>query len=114
MHIAMHAFGKITLFFCAGAIYRRRPQDRDLRDGRARPAHAVHHSARSSSAPSASSACRRSGGSWSKWYLLLGAVEAEQVVLVGVLMVSSLLTVAYLMPIVGAGLLQEVPGRTKD
>ena len=21
MHIAMHAFGKITLFFCAGAIY---------------------------------------------------------------------------------------------
>jgi multicomponent Na+:H+ antiporter subunit D len=40
------------------------------------------------------------GGSWSKWYLLLGAIEADQLVFVVVLLVSSLLSIAYLMPVV--------------
>jgi multicomponent Na+:H+ antiporter subunit D len=40
------------------------------------------------------------GGSWSKWYLALGAAEAHQFVFVAVLMISSLLSIAYLMPIV--------------
>jgi multicomponent Na+:H+ antiporter subunit D len=39
------------------------------------------------------------GGSWSKWYLALGAIEAHQAILLGVLMVSSLLNIAYLIPI---------------
>jgi multicomponent Na+:H+ antiporter subunit D len=39
------------------------------------------------------------GGSWSKWYLALGAVHSGQLVFVGVLMVSSLMNIAYLMPI---------------
>ena len=39
------------------------------------------------------------GGSWSKWYLVLGAVEADQMILVAVLMVSSLLNIGYLIPI---------------
>ena len=43
------------------------------------------------------------GGSWSKWYLALGALEAGQLALVGVLMVSSLLNVAYLLPIPARG-----------
>ena len=38
--------------------------------------------------------------SWSKWYLALGAVDAHQNILVAVLMISSLLNIAYLMPIV--------------
>ena len=36
MHIAMHAFGKITLFFCAGASWSR-PTDRDQSDARPGP-----------------------------------------------------------------------------
>ena len=40
------------------------------------------------------------GGSWSKWFLALGALEADRVIFVAVLMISSLLNVAYLMPIV--------------
>jgi len=40
------------------------------------------------------------GGAWSKWYLALGAVSADQLIFVAVLMVSSLLNIAYLMPIV--------------
>ena len=40
-HIVMHAFGKITLFFCAGAIMVAAHKHEDLRARRARPAHAV-------------------------------------------------------------------------
>jgi multicomponent Na+:H+ antiporter subunit D len=36
---------------------------------------------------------------WSKWYLVLGALDAQQVWLVVVLMLSSLLNIAYLLPI---------------
>ncbi len=39
------------------------------------------------------------GGAWSKWYLALGAAEAHQALLVAVLMISSLLNIAYLLPI---------------
>ena len=39
------------------------------------------------------------GGTWSKWYLALGAAEAHHVALVAVLMISSLLNVGYLLPV---------------
>ena len=38
-------------------------------------------------------------GLWSKWYLALGTLQADEFALLGVLMVSSLLNVAYLLPI---------------
>ena len=41
------------------------------------------------------------GGSWSKWYLMLGAAETGQQLIMLVLAVSSLLNIAYLLPIVG-------------
>ena len=43
------------------------------------------------------------GGSWSKWLLIMGAADTQQWVMIGVLMVSSLLNVAYLLPLVGKG-----------
>ncbi|MCB1806735.1 MAG: monovalent cation/H+ antiporter subunit D family protein, partial [Candidatus Competibacteraceae bacterium] len=43
------------------------------------------------------------GGSWSKWYLMVGAADAGQLIMIGVLMLSSLLNVAYLLPIVARG-----------
>ena len=45
------------------------------------------------------------GGTWSKWYLALGAADAEQIVFVGAFMLSSLLNIAYLMPVVIRGFL---------
>ncbi|MDF2179846.1 proton-conducting transporter membrane subunit [Aliiglaciecola sp. CAU 1673] len=39
------------------------------------------------------------GGLWSKWYLALGTVEAGQYLLLGVLMLSSLLNIAYLLSV---------------
>ena len=43
------------------------------------------------------------GGSWSKWLLIIGAADASQLVMVGILLISSLLNVAYLLPLVGRG-----------
>ena len=39
-------------------------------------------------------------GAWSKWYLVLGAMHTGQFFVVGVLIISSLLNIAYLLPIV--------------
>ena len=98
MHLATHAFGKITLFFCAGAIAvatgkTEVSQMRGL--GRAMPvtmgAFLVGSLSVIGLPPFA--------GLWSKWYLALGTLEADEYVLLGVLLLSSLLNVAYLLPI---------------
>src|SRR5690606_4079026 len=39
------------------------------------------------------------GGTWSKWYLMLGTLETGHLILMGVLMLSSLLNIAYLLPL---------------
>jgi multicomponent Na+:H+ antiporter subunit D len=98
MHIAMHAFGKITLFFCAGAIYvtTHKTEISDMRGiGRSMPVTTFAFLLGSLSVIG----LPPFGGSWSKWYLALGAAEAHQGLLVAVLMISSLLNIAYLMPI---------------
>ncbi|WP_423929783.1 monovalent cation/H+ antiporter subunit D family protein [Candidatus Palauibacter sp.] len=98
MHIAMHAFGKITLFFCAGAIYvaAHKTEISDMRGlGRAMP---ITMAAFLIGALSVIGVPPL-GGSWSKWYLALGALDAGQIVVVAVLMISSLLNIAYLIPI---------------
>ena len=98
MHILMHAFGKITLFFCAGAIYvaAHKTEISDMRGlGRAMP---ITMAAFLIGALSVIGVPPL-GGSWSKWYLALGALDAGQIVFVAVLMISSLLNIAYLVPI---------------
>jgi multicomponent Na+:H+ antiporter subunit D len=47
------------------------------------------------------------GGMWSKWYLALGALDAGKQIMVAVLMVSSLLNIAYLLPIPIRGFFSE-------
>jgi multicomponent Na+:H+ antiporter subunit D len=39
------------------------------------------------------------GGTWSKWFLLIGTMETQQWVIMAVLLISSLLNIAYLLPI---------------
>ena len=99
MHIVMHAFGKITLFFCAGAIMvaSHKTEIKDMRGvGRQMPLTMFAFLIGSLSLIGLPPL----GGAWSKWYLILGALEAEQFVMVGVLVISSLLNIAYLLPIV--------------
>jgi multicomponent Na+:H+ antiporter subunit D len=99
MQIATHAAGKITLFFCAGAIYvaHHKTEVSELRGiGRKMPVTMFAFLVGSLSIIG----LPPFGGTWSKWTLSLGALEAGHLVVVGVLMASSLLSVAYLLPIV--------------
>lgn len=98
LHIATHAFGKITLFFCAGAIYvaAHKTEVSDMRGiGRTMPITTFAFMIGALSIIG----LPPFGGTWSKWYLALGALDAGQIALVAVLMISSLLNIAYLMPI---------------
>lgn len=98
LHIATHAFGKITLFFCAGAfmVAAHKTEVSQLSGiGRLMPVTTLAFFLASLSIiglpPFA--------GLWSKWYLVLGALKADQLIMVAVLMLSSVLNVAYLLPI---------------
>jgi multicomponent Na+:H+ antiporter subunit D len=48
-------------------------------------------------------------GSWSKWLLIVGAADAGQLVMIGVLLFSSLLNVAYLLSVVAKGFFLPAP-----
>ena len=96
MHIPMHAFGKITLFFCAGAIYTalHKTEISDMNGiGRVMPF--------TLTAFLLGALCviglPPMGGSWSKFFLALGAAESGHLLLIAVLMISSLLNVVYLL-----------------
>jgi len=98
MHIAMHAFAKITLFFAAGAIFVASHKNRvsELNGlGRAMPVTFAAFFIGTLSIIG----LPPFGGMWSKWYLGLGAVETAQLLLLAVLMISSLLNIIYLLPI---------------
>ncbi len=98
VHIAMHAFAKITLFFAAGAIlvasHKKRVSELNGL-GRAMPITFVAFFIGTLSIIG----LPPFGGMWGKWYLGLGAVEAGQLLLLAVLMISSLLNIIYLLPI---------------
>ena len=99
MHIAAHAFGKITLFFCAGAIYTA------LRKTRVSELDGVGRTMPVTMTCFAIGTLSLIGlppmvGAWSKWNLALGTIEAESYLLLTALALSSLLNIAYLLPIV--------------
>ncbi len=99
MHIVVHAFGKITLFFAAGSIYTaaHKTEVSQLDGiGRRMPwtmgAFAIASLSMIGIPPTA--------GFLSKWYLLSGAVETEQIIVVTVIILSTLLNAAYFLPII--------------
>lgn len=98
MHIAMHAFGKITLFFAAGAIMVAAHEKKISRMhglGRTMPITFGAFFIGSLSIIGLPPA----GGSWSKWFLGMGTLEAGQFGLLAVLMLSSLLGLYYLLEV---------------
>ena len=98
MHIVMHGFGKITLFFCAGAILvaAHKTDVSSLRGlGRRMPLTMIGFFVGSLSVIGLPPL----GGMWSKWYLALGTIETGHWVLLAVLLLSSLLNVSYLLSI---------------
>lgn len=96
LHIAVHAFAKITLFFAAGAILvathkTRVSQLNGL--GRQMPFTFMFFAIGAASIIG----LPPFGGMWSKWYLALGMIDAGQWLLLVILMTSSLLNIFYLL-----------------
>ena len=114
MHIAMHAFGKITLFFCAGAILvaAHKTEISELDGiGRTMPITMTAFLVGSLSIIG----LPPTGGTWSKVYLALGSLEGGQLWMLAVLMISSMLNIAYLLPIpIRAFFLEPAAGHTND
>jgi len=99
VHIVAHAFGKITLFFCAGAIYIASKKTRvdqlrgiGLRMPWTMVAFTIGALSMIGVPPTA--------GFVSKWYIIAGAFQVESYFTLAVLMISTGLNAAYFLPIV--------------
>lgn len=98
IHMVAHAFGKITLFFAAGAIYvaAKKTEVHQLRGiGRRMPwtmtAFTIGALSMIGVPPTA--------GFVSKWYILAGAFEANNLVAVFTIIASTVLNAAYFLPL---------------
>src|SRR5690606_38533841 len=105
LHIVAHAFGKITLFFAAGAIYTvtHKTEVSQLAGiGRHMPwtmlAFAIGTLSMIGLPPAA--------GFVSKWFILAGAMATQHWTAVAVIAVSTLLNAAYFVPIVYSAFLR--------
>ncbi len=99
LHIVAHAFGKITLFFAAGSIYTASHKTEiSQMDG-------IGHRMPWTMGAFTIGALSMIGvppavGFISKWYVLMGAFQAEQVVAIVIIFASTLLNAAYFIPII--------------
>lgn len=98
MHIANHAFSKITLFFCAGSLYcsAHKTEISQLSGiGKKMPWTMAAFFIGSLSMIGVPPAA----GFNSKWYLALGSIEADQIPILLALLASTVLNAAYFLPI---------------
>ena len=99
LHIPAHAFMKLTLFFCAGTIHVETHTDNISEMagiGRRLPLTMGAFGV----AVVGMAGLPLVAGFVSKWYLLIGTVEADVPVFAGVLVISGLLNIAYFWPVV--------------
>ena len=113
LQIIMHAWGKITLFMCAGAIYTvaHRTEISKLNGlGRTMPwvfgAFLIGSLSIIGAPPM--------GGSWPKFFLMTGAMDGGKAILLAALIVSSVLNVIYLVPIAIRGFMRPPDDPEKD
>jgi len=113
MHIANHAFSKITLFFCAGSIYvaTHKIKISELNGiGRKMPwtmtAFAIGTLSMIGVPPAA--------GFITKWYLALGAIEAGEILILFVLLTSTVLNAAYFVPIIYKAFFHKPENKAAD
>jgi len=99
VHMVAHAFGKITLFFAAGAIYTasKKTEIFQLRGiGHRMPwtmtAFTIGALSMIGVPPT--------GGFVSKWYILAGAFQAENYIAIATIVLSTALNAAYFLPII--------------
>ncbi len=114
MHIVIHAFGKITLFFCAGAIYvaAHKTKVSELDGiGKKMPFTMIAFSLASLSLIGIPPL----GGFISKWYLAMGVIETRDIPMLAVLVVSTILNACYFLPIIYRAFFKDLPqGETAE
>ncbi len=110
MHIVLHAFGKITLFFTAGAIYvATHKTEISQLDGIGK--RMPFTMAAFTLGALSMIGIPPLGGFISKWYLVMGSIEAEQIPIIIVLAASTILNACYFLPVVYAAFFKEAnPG----
>jgi len=99
IHIVTHAFGKITLFFAAGAIYTvaKKTEIHELRG----IGHRMPWTMTAFTIGALSMIGMPPTGSFvSKWYILAGAFQADNHVAIATVIVSTVLNAAYFLPII--------------
>ena len=113
LHIAVHAFGKITLFFAAGSIYTaaHKTEVSQLDGiGRRMPwtmgAFVIGALSMIGVPPTA--------GFISKWYILHGALDSGQMLAVAVVIASTLLNAGYFLPIIYAAFFKKPKDNSDD
>ncbi|MDW7971807.1 MAG: monovalent cation/H+ antiporter subunit D family protein [Thermodesulfovibrio sp.] len=105
-HIVAHAFGKITLFFTAGAIYvaTRKTKISELDGiGKRMPLTMASFTVGAVSMIGVPPFA----GFISKWYLSVGAIESDELFVLVILAISTILNACYFMPIVYAAFMKE-------
>jgi multicomponent Na+:H+ antiporter subunit D len=113
LHIAAHAFGKITLFFAAGSIYTatHKTEISQLNGiGRRMPWTMGAFAVGSLSMIGLPLAA----GFISKWYLLQGAFQTGRWLALGIIVLSTLLNAAYFVPIVYAAFFKPEDNRSQN
>lgn len=106
IHIANHAFSKITLFFCAGSIYvsTHKTNISELSGiGKKMPLTMTAFFIASLSMIGVPPVA----GFISKWYLAVGSIEAGNLIILIVLLLSSILNGAYFLPITYKAFFEE-------
>ncbi len=106
IHIAAHAFGKITLFFAAGSIYTagHKTEISQLDGiGKRMPVTMTAFAIGSFSMIG----LPLTAGFISKWYMLSGAYAAEHYPAIAEIVISTLLNAAYFLPVVHAAFFRE-------
>src|SRR3989475_238588 len=107
-HVTNHAVSKITLFLCAGSIYvSTHKEDVSQLSGLAKQM--PWTMAAFTLATLSLVGIPPASGFISKWYLAVGSVERGSVWPLAVLLISSLLSAAYLIPIVYRAYFEEPP-----
>lgn len=109
LHLANHAVLKITLFFCAGALYVTAGIDKvSQMDGIGRRMPVTMGAF--GIAALGLAGLPPVGGFVSKWFLGLGAIEADEPLLAAIVIGSGLLTAGYLLPIVHRAFFRPASG----
>jgi formate hydrogenlyase subunit 3/multisubunit Na+/H+ antiporter MnhD subunit len=108
LHIPFHGFMKVTLFLCAGAIaaITGKKNLNELRGlGRAMPitmtAFLIGAFGMFGAPPLA--------GFISKWHVVLGAIQSEQILFLSVILIGSILDVVYFSPVIVTAFFRKMP-----